>query len=157
MNALKQGKIDGFEFGAPAVDWGLGFDNKITPYVTLPSWHQPSSMYEVFVNKDAWNKLPDDLKDIFEAACKEVSMVDFPSNLEGVNAAYQQKYQQGGMQVSVLDTATMQRISEITDKLAGSRAAQNAFYAKVLKSQRDFKVNYRTWEKWSDFKVYPSD
>jgi TRAP-type mannitol/chloroaromatic compound transport system substrate-binding protein len=61
---------------------------------------------------------------------------------------------QGGMQVFVLDTATMQRISEITDNLADAKAAQNAFYARVLKSQRDFKARYRTREKWSDPEVY---
>jgi TRAP-type mannitol/chloroaromatic compound transport system substrate-binding protein len=154
VEALKQGKIDGIEFGSPAQDWGIGFDYTITPYVTLPPWHQPSAMYEVIVNKDAWNKLPADLQSIFEAACKEVSLVDFPARVEGVNADYQQKYIQGGMQVFVLDAATMHRISEITDALADAKAAQNPFYAKVLQSQRDFKNSYRTWEKWSDPEVY---
>jgi TRAP-type mannitol/chloroaromatic compound transport system substrate-binding protein len=84
-------------------------------------------------------------------------MVDFPAYEEGVNADYQQKYIEGGMQVFVLDTATMQRISQITDDLADAQAAKNAFYAEVLQSQREFKANYRTWEIWSDFEVYSSN
>ena len=157
IEALKKGQIDGFEYGSPVIDWGIGFDSKITPYVTLPPWHQPSAMYEVMVNKDVWNKLPKDLKAIFEAACKEVSMVDFPAYEEGVNADYQQKYMEGGIQVFVLDTATMQIISKITDDLADAQAFKNAFYAEVLQSQRDFKANYRTWEIWSYFEVYSSN
>jgi len=152
--ALEEGLIDGFEYGSPVIDWGIGFGSKITPYVTLPPWHQPSTMYEIMVNKDAWNKLPQDLQAIFEAACKEVSIVDFPAYEEGLNPDYQQKYIEGGMQVFVLDRETINTISKITDSLANAQAAEDAFYARVLQSQRDFKYNYRTWEPWSHFEVY---
>jgi len=154
--ALKSGEIDGFEFSTPSIDWELGFDSTITPFVLLPSWHQPSSMEEVFVNGDAWNKLPDDLKAIFEAACKEVGMVDFTAGNEGINAVYLQKFQSDGIQISVLDDASMQKITEITDRLCDNLAEKDAFFARVLKSQRDFRSAYRTWEKWGDYKLYPS-
>ncbi len=101
---LTKGEIDGFEFSVPAIDWNLGFDTKVAPYVTLPSWHQPSGMYEVIVNRDVWNKLPDDLRGIFEAACKEVAMVDFVGRVDGVNAEYLKRYEQGGVTVVVMDT-----------------------------------------------------
>jgi TRAP-type mannitol/chloroaromatic compound transport system substrate-binding protein len=152
--ALGKGEIDGFEYSTPAIDWMLGFDSKITPYVTLPSWHQPSAIGETIVNKDAWNRLPDDLKAIFEAVCKEVSMVDFLGYMEGLNAVYIQRYSQGGIQILELDTAAMKEISKITERLADSHAGQNSFYAKVLQSQREFRASYRVWEKWNDPRVY---
>jgi TRAP-type mannitol/chloroaromatic compound transport system substrate-binding protein len=154
--ALKKGEIDGFEFGTPALDWNLGFDSSIAPYVTLPAWHQPSCMYDTLVNQDAWNKLPDDLKAIFESACKEVGMVDFVARIEGANPDYLQKYEKSGMQIFVLDEQSMKRITEITDRLCDNLAANDAFFARVLKSQRDFRTNYRTWEKWGDYQIYPS-
>jgi TRAP-type mannitol/chloroaromatic compound transport system substrate-binding protein len=155
--AMKTGEIDGFEFSTPALDWNLGFDSSIAPYVTLPAWHQPSCMYDTVVNQDAWNKLPDDLKAIFESACKEVGMVDFVANIEGANPDYFQKYEKSDMQIFILDEQSMERITEVTNRLCDNLAANDAFFAKVLKSQRDFRANYRTWEKWGDYHIYPSE
>ncbi|MBN2187700.1 MAG: TRAP transporter substrate-binding protein DctP [Dehalococcoidia bacterium] len=153
-SAMARGDIDGFEFSTPAVDWPLGFE-EIAPYVVLPCWHQPSAMLETIVNRDAWNQLPDDLKAIFEAACKETSIVDFMAHLEGTNAEYLKKFEQYGTELMILDTESMLRITEITDRLADEQAAKDPFYARVLKSQRDFREGYRTWEKWGDYKLYP--
>ncbi len=155
--ALAKGEIDGFEFNTPAVDWNLGFNSSIAPYVTLPAWHQPSGMYDTFVNLNAWNKLPDDLKAIFESACKEVGMVDFVAHIEGVNPDYLAKYEKGGIQIFILDEQSMKRITEITNELCDNLAANDAFFAKVLKSQRDFRASYRTWERWGDWKLFPNE
>jgi len=155
--ALKKGEIDGFEFGTPAINWNLGFDSSIAPYVTLPAWHQPSCMYDTFVNQDAWNKLPDDLKAIFESACKEVGMVDFVAGIEGANPDYLSKYEKSGMQIFILGEQSMKKITEVTDSICDNLAANDAFFAEVLKSQRDFRANYRTWEKWGDYQIYPSE
>jgi len=152
--AMESGEIDGFEFSTPAVDWPMGF-HEIAPYVTLPSWHQPSAMLETIVNLDAWNQLPEDLKAIFEAACKEVGMVDFMAHLEGINAKYFRKFEQYGAEIIVLDQEAMNRITEITSRLADEQAVKDSFYAGVLKSQREFRQNYRIWEKWGDYKLYP--
>jgi TRAP-type mannitol/chloroaromatic compound transport system substrate-binding protein len=153
--ALKTGQIDGFEFATPAVNWNLGYDSSIAPYLTLPAWHQPSCMYDTLVNRDAWNKLPDDLKAIFESACKEVGIVDFVATIEGENPGYLQKYENSGMQIFVLDDRSMQRITEVTEGISDNLAIKDAFFAKVLKSQRDFRARYRPWEKWSDYQIFP--
>jgi len=152
--AMQRGDIDGFEYSAPSVDWAMGFQ-EVASYVTLPSWHQPSAIAEVIVNLDAWDKLPDDLKAILEAACKEISMVDYLAYTEGSNAEFLDKFIQYGIKINVLDTNAIEKISDITNRLADEKAAKDPFYAKVLESQRDFRNNYRTWELWSDYKLYP--
>jgi TRAP-type mannitol/chloroaromatic compound transport system substrate-binding protein len=154
MPAMKNGTIDGCEFNTPTIDWQLGFQD-VAKYAALPSWHQPSCMYDTMVNLDTWNKLPDDLKAIFEAACKEVSTVDYMASVEGSNAGYLKKFEQKGLQVTTLDNQTVSRIGEIAIRLADEKASQDKFFAKVLKSQRDFKADYRTWEKWADYKLFP--
>jgi TRAP-type mannitol/chloroaromatic compound transport system substrate-binding protein len=153
INAMQQGEIDGFEFSVPAIDWPMGFQD-VTRNVSLPSWHQPSAMFETIVNLEAYEILPDDLKAILEAACKEVSIIDYYTELEGENSEFLDQFVQSGVQISTLDTTAIQKINEITNKLADEQASNNPFYAKVLKSQRDFLVQYRSWEKWSDFKLY---
>jgi TRAP-type mannitol/chloroaromatic compound transport system substrate-binding protein len=152
--AMKNGTIDGCEFNSPTIDWQLGFQD-VAKYAALPSWHQPSGMYDTMVNLNAWNKLPEDLKAIFEAACKEVSSIDYMAKIEGQNAEYLKKFEQKGVVVTTLDDAAVSRIGAISAQIADEKAAKDQFFAKVLKSQRDFKAEYRTWEKWGDYHLYP--
>ncbi len=112
-SAMEKGEIDGFEFSTPAIDWPMGFQD-VAPYVSLPSWHQPSAMFETIVNQDAYNKLPDDLKSILESACKEVAIIDYFSAMEGENSTYLSKFEQFGTQINTLDSEAVQKISDIT-------------------------------------------
>jgi len=97
------------------------------------------------------------LKAILEAACKEISMVDYLAYSEGANAESFDKFVQYGTTINVLDTEAMEKIADIANRLADDRAAADPFYARVLKSQRDFRSDYRTWELWSDYKLYPEE
>jgi TRAP-type mannitol/chloroaromatic compound transport system substrate-binding protein len=153
--AMANGQIDGFEFSTPAIDWPMGFQ-EVAPYVSLPSWHQPSAMFETIVNQDAYNSLPDDLKAVLETACKEISLVDYFAYMEGSNSEYLTKFQQYGTQINILEPEAVQKISEITNRLTDEQAAQNPFYARVLASQRDFIQDYRKWEQWGQYQLYPN-
>ncbi len=71
--ALERGVIDGAEFSTPAINYPMGFD-EITKYVLTPGIHQPSVQCAFFFNKDAYNKLPADLKYIVDIAAKETQL-----------------------------------------------------------------------------------
>ena len=71
--ALERGVIDAAEFSTPAINYPMGFD-EITKYVIEPGVHQPSVQCAVFFNKDAYNKLPADLKYIVDIAAKETQL-----------------------------------------------------------------------------------
>jgi TRAP-type mannitol/chloroaromatic compound transport system substrate-binding protein len=71
--ALERGVIDGAEFSTPAMNYPMGFD-EITKYVITPGVHQPSVQCAFFFNKDAYNKLPADLKWIVDIAAKETQL-----------------------------------------------------------------------------------
>jgi len=122
IEALQKGEIDGFEFSVPSVDWPMGFHN-IASYVSLPSWHQPSAMFETIVNKTAFDSLPSDLQAILESACKEISIIDFMTGLESENTACLHKFIEAGIQINTLDQASIRRINEITDRLTAEYAA----------------------------------
>jgi TRAP-type mannitol/chloroaromatic compound transport system substrate-binding protein len=153
LTALQNGEIDGFEFGTPAVDWPMGFQ-EIVSYVSLPCWHQPSAMFETIINEDAWNELPADLQAILEAACKEISMIDYLAYTEGSNAEALDNFIDSGIQINVLDETATNTIAEITNRLADAKAEKDSFYAEVLQSQRDFMATYRTWEQWESYSLY---
>ena len=104
--------------------------------------------------RKTWDKLPADLQADFEAACKEVALVDQMAYLESSNPEYLAKFEKSGMQIFVLSQGDMKKITVIADGIVDQQAAADAFYARVLKAQRDFKAGYRTWEKWGDFRLY---
>ncbi len=71
--ALERGVIDAAEFSTPALNYPMGFD-EITKYVIEPGVHQPGCQFGLFFNKDAWNKLPEDLKWIVKICAKETQL-----------------------------------------------------------------------------------
>ncbi|MGB3224134.1 MAG: TRAP transporter substrate-binding protein DctP [Desulforhopalus sp.] len=71
--ALERGVIDAAEFSSPAINYPMGFD-EITKFVLEPGIHQPSVQCALFFNKDAYNKLPADLKWIIDIAAKETQL-----------------------------------------------------------------------------------
>ncbi|MEX1303165.1 MAG: TRAP transporter substrate-binding protein DctP, partial [Desulfotignum sp.] len=71
--ALERGVIDAAEFSSPAINYPMGFDD-VTKYVIQPGVHQPGIQCALFFNKDAYDKLPEDLKWIIDIAAKETQL-----------------------------------------------------------------------------------
>lgn len=65
---LQSGTIDGAEWIGPYNDLSLGF-YKITKLYYWPGFHEPGSALQCMVNKQKFDALPEDLKQIIAAAC----------------------------------------------------------------------------------------
>jgi len=66
--ALERGAIDATEFSMPRIDARLGF-HKIAKYNYFPGWHQPSTLFELLINKDVWDGLDKKAQKQIEVAC----------------------------------------------------------------------------------------
>ncbi len=67
--ALEKGVIDATDWGTPTANYDYGF-HEVAPYFNWPGFHHTPAN-EFMVNTDTWNKLPDDVKAILEAATRE--------------------------------------------------------------------------------------
>jgi TRAP-type mannitol/chloroaromatic compound transport system substrate-binding protein len=65
FEAMQRGTIDAFEYSTLASNWVMHF-NEVAEYVYLSPSRAPSDPQCVFVNKDAWEKLPEDLKQLVQ-------------------------------------------------------------------------------------------
>jgi TRAP-type mannitol/chloroaromatic compound transport system substrate-binding protein len=65
---LQSGAIDGAEWVGPYNDLSLGF-YKITKLYYWPGFHEPASAVQCMVNKQRFEALPDELKQIVAACC----------------------------------------------------------------------------------------
>jgi len=63
--AMQRGTIDAFEYSTLASNWDMHF-NEIAKYVILSPCRAPSDPQCFFVNKQSWEKLPDDLKQLVQ-------------------------------------------------------------------------------------------
>ncbi|MGW8193873.1 MAG: TRAP transporter substrate-binding protein [Desulforhopalus sp.] len=69
FSSLQSGAIDATEWVGPYNDLAFGF-YKVAKYYYYPGWHEPGTVLECFVNKDAYYGLPKDLQVIVAAAMK---------------------------------------------------------------------------------------
>lgn len=141
--ALDRGVLDAGEFSIPSLNVMVGL-HKVTKYLVMPGWHQPGSICELMINKDAYNKLPDDLK----AAVDSVSMASMLWSygyLETLNIKAIQQTLNAGLKVTKLGAEDLKKIKVASEALKDRLAAKDPFFAKVLKSQRDFKKGHAPW------------
>lgn len=74
LPALQSGAIDGTEFLGPWSDRAAGFYKAASNYY-WPGFHEPNGTGECLVNLKSWKKLPDDLKQVVENACRAANVL----------------------------------------------------------------------------------
>jgi TRAP-type mannitol/chloroaromatic compound transport system substrate-binding protein len=121
--ALERGIIDACEFSSPAVNLPMGF-HEVTKYVIEPGAHQPSCQFDIFINKDAWNELPDDLK-----AIVEICSVEIGKKVEYV----------------VMDDETLNEFAKVTHAYLEELKGKDPDVKKVLDGQEEFKKEFADW------------
>lgn len=140
--ALERGVIDAAEFSSPAINYPMGFD-EITKYVIEPGVHQPSVQCALFFNKDAYNKLPADLKWIIDIAAKETQLWSTAWQ-EQLNIEAIEKFEEKVEFVKMDDeaiTAFAKRTKEYLEEVK----AKYPEVKKTLDSQEQFKKDFAKW------------
>lgn len=146
--ALQLGTIDGAEFSSASIDWGMGFA-EVTKFNHGPGWHQPASVIGVMINKDAWAKLPADLKLIVEYAAQATTAY-MSSWFEVGNIEAMEKFRKAGTQVLKLPAEDMKKIEEYAWEYLVEEAAKNPDFNKMAVSMfqyfKDFRIARDTQE-----------
>jgi len=131
---LERGVIDATEWVGPYHDYLMGF-HKAAKYYYYPGWHEPGSVLEIFVNRKAFEKLPEDLREIIRTAAAR-SNVWMLSEFESKNYIYlhklvkEEKVKLKKFPDEVLDTLrkyAREVIDEITLKDPASRKIYHSF------------------------------
>ena len=140
--ALERGIIDAVEFSSPAVNLPMGFHD-VTKYVIEPGAHQPSCQFDIFINKDKWNELPDDLKAIVDICAKETQLWSL-SWIENLNI---EAIRRMGEKVEYvkMDEVTLNEFAKTTKTYLDALKAKDPDVKKVLDSQDLFKKEFAEW------------
>lgn len=140
--ALERGVIDAAEFSSPAINYPMGFD-EITKYVISPGVHQPACQSALFFNKDAYEKLPDDLKWIIDICAKETQLWSY-NWINNLNAKAIRLFKEK-VEFVKMDDETRIEFRKTTKKYLDEVKAKYPDVKKVLDSQEAFIKDYADW------------
>ena len=142
--AVERGTLDGAEFSAPGIDWGMGFA-EITKYWSVPCWFQPASQVGVMVNLKAWNKLSKTDQALFKVACKAAAM-EALTFYEADSGRAIEKFVAKGTEIVKLDDASLKKLDEMAGEYIVKMAKERGgLFCKILKSQMDYLDEYKDW------------
>jgi TRAP-type mannitol/chloroaromatic compound transport system substrate-binding protein len=140
--ALERGVIDAAEFSAPAMNYPMGFD-EISKFVIEPGVHQPASQCAVFFNKDAYNALPEDLKQIIDICARETQLwsVNWINSLnaEAINLIAKK------VEIVQMDKETLIEFRKTTQAYVESLKSQFPDVKKIMDSQEAFLKEFTAW------------
>ncbi len=140
FEAMHRGLIDAYECSNPAFDWSMGLQ-EVGKYYYLSPTRAPTEVYQLLINTDQWNELPDDLKVIVED-CGRAEAVSYHTRLHMANEKAIQDFKDFGVTVELLPASIDEAFLEIAAEYMDELAAEDPAMAEMLASHTAF------WETW---------
>jgi len=141
--AMERGTIDAFEYSTLASNWNMHF-YEIAKYVILSPSRAPSDPQCFFVNKQAWEELPDDLKQLVQDEIDKWTQAQHEylvyKSIEAID-----KYKDYGCEVYRLPEEVENALLKEAQKYYEEKSAKESpIYAEILESMNSFWEAYST-------------
>jgi TRAP-type mannitol/chloroaromatic compound transport system substrate-binding protein len=145
--AAQRGVIDGAEWIGPADDKNLGLSS-VWKHYYLQGLHQAVSVGDIYVNLDWWNKLPDDLKAIFEGAIMATIADTYNWNVSQNSKALKEMVEKDGVVLHETTDDYIKAYMTATQTVLDKYAQKDAYFKKVLTAMQNWAkitVPYQTY------------
>jgi TRAP-type mannitol/chloroaromatic compound transport system substrate-binding protein len=142
--ALERGVIDATEFSMPMMDIKLGF-HQVAKFNYFPGWHQQVSCSHLLMNKDAWDKLPDQYRAMIEMAAGHQVMYTYAETEAmqfGVMAEMRDKYK---VQVKRWSDEQLAAFEKAWIEVLQEESAKDPLFKKIADHYLDFRKQYAIW------------
>lgn len=136
--ALERGVIDACEFATPAIDKKIGL-HEICNYLVVPGIHEPCAPLETLMNKKKWEKLPKNIQEKIKVALMTSSFWAINNALKQDAEAMEFFLNDPKIHVSKLSPEMIKKITEIGEEVMKEIAKKDAFFAKVWRSQVEYR------------------
>jgi TRAP-type mannitol/chloroaromatic compound transport system substrate-binding protein len=141
--ALERGTLDAVEFSGPYDDEKLGFV-KVAKYYYYPGFWEGSAQPSLYVNLDAWNKLPPNYKAILESACAEANALCI-AKYDAENAEAVKRLVGQGALLRAFPKDVMEASYKEAFKHYSEIAAKNEKFKKIYDQWNAFREKEITW------------
>lgn len=144
-SGLERGVIDAAEFATPNIDRDLAFD-EVSKYYTGPGMHQPSTMYYLGINKDAWNELPEDLQEIVLTTAKATTLWSYTRDQHESMEANEYFLEKGLTSVTV-DKESQQKLQEDMIQYLDAQSEEfGGTFTETWESIKEYRERYTSFK-----------
>lgn len=141
--ALELGTLDAAEQSVPAIDRGLGF-YRVAKFNYFPGWHQQSTIQELLVNLESWNKLSAGQQKMLEAACHEATVMQLADGEAG-QAEIIKKNEADGVKTMTWPNEFLAAFRKEWDNVIAEETQANPDSKRVWESLQAFRKEYAVW------------
>ncbi|NYT35854.1 C4-dicarboxylate ABC transporter substrate-binding protein [Allopusillimonas soli] len=150
---LQRKGVDAVEWAPPSANMPEGF-HQAAKYIVVPGVHQPTFMWEVVVKQETWDKLPDDIKPLLEAAARLTTHESLTHFYDADMKAMAQ-YRKGRNEIITLSPEFVKQLSDAgrdwIHKTAKAQAdSGNATMSEILK---DYDAYHERWKAESGYLI----
>lgn len=142
--ALERGVIDATEFSMPSMDINLGF-HQIAKFNYFPGWHQQTSVSELLMNKDAWNKLKKSHQLIVRTALNDGVIHTFAETEWRNPEALNEMQAKHGVQVKRWSDEELAVFEQAWREVVAEESAKDPLFKKVADHYFAFRERYKVW------------
>jgi TRAP-type mannitol/chloroaromatic compound transport system substrate-binding protein len=142
--ALERGVIDATEFSMPSIDIALGF-YQIAKFNYFPGWHQQTSVSELLMNRDEYNKLPKNYKAILKAGLGESVMHTYAESEHAQFAAMEQLRDKYGVHVKRWPDSFLAAYEKAWREVVAEESAKDPVFKRVADSYFGYRAKFKIW------------
>ncbi len=149
FTSLQSGAIDATEWVGPYNDLAFGL-YKAAKYYYYPGFHEPGTILEAMINKQALESLPEDLQAIVINACRVVNQ-DLLSEYTARNpAALDSLVNEHNVELRRFPDEVLAKLRELSEQVVAELAAKDDFSNRVYQSYNGFLQSARKWTELSE-------
>jgi TRAP-type mannitol/chloroaromatic compound transport system substrate-binding protein len=150
--ALERGVIEATEFSMPTMDTKLGF-YQVAKFNYFPGWHQQSSVSELMINKDAWDKLPEKYKTLIKVALNDTVIHTYVESDHSQFAAMKEFQDKYGVTIKRWSDEDLAAMEKAWLEVLAEESAKDALFKKVADHYLDYRKKFAVWGKAQHMKA----
>jgi TRAP-type mannitol/chloroaromatic compound transport system substrate-binding protein len=153
FTSLQTGVIDATEWVGPLNDQTLGL-HEVASYYYYPGWHEPGTVAELIVNKEAFESLPIHFQRMVETAARSINQ-DMIDEFNARNfSSLKSLVEEHGVELRKLPDDVLQRLRELSDEVISEIAATDELSRRIVDSYLEFQSEIRTWSDISEYAYF---
>ncbi|MEM8525553.1 MAG: TRAP transporter substrate-binding protein [Bacteroidota bacterium] len=149
---LERGVLDATEWIGPFHDSKMGFD-QIAEYYYTPGWHEPGTVLELIINKEAFEDLPEDLQNIISVAAESINNWVL-LELETKNAEYLSLLIEQGVKIRQFSREVLATLRTYTKDILEELTAEDEYAKKVYASFQAYRKKAVMWSELTEKVFY---
>ncbi len=149
FTSLQTGTIDATEWVGPYNDLAFGL-YKVAEHYYYPGWHEPGSMMEFTINKDAFAELPADLQAIVRITAKAINEDMLAEYTTRNQAALIELKEKHGVDVREFPADVLDKLQALSDEVVAEVAGADPLSQKVYDSYKAYRDQVKAYHAVSE-------